>query len=111
MFILNIANPITLILLVTACILLFFLAKEIKKSYIVMIPLFVFLILIVIHVIEWSNPNLLAEQVNSVRWCIVLDFVFIFITFFEYLWVDDIETKFFDKKSIDNSLDWFWKEV
>lgn len=43
--------------------------------------------------------------------CIAIDFVFILISFFAYLWVDDIETKKLGKKSIDNSLDWFWKKV
>ena len=40
-----------------------------------------------------------------------VDFVFILITFFSYLWVDDIEAKVKGTKSIDNSLDWFWKKV
>ena len=43
--------------------------------------------------------------------CIAIDFVFILISFFSYLWVDDIEAKAKNKKSIDNSLDWFWKNV
>ena len=43
--------------------------------------------------------------------CIAIDFVFILISFFSYLWVDDIEAKAKNKISIDNSLDWFWKNV
>ena len=43
--------------------------------------------------------------------CIAIDFVFVLITFFAYLWVDDIEAKAEGKKSIDNSLDWFWRKV
>ena len=43
--------------------------------------------------------------------CIGIDFVFIAITFFAYLWVDDIEVKVNGKKSIDNSLEWLWKKV
>ena len=43
--------------------------------------------------------------------CIVIDFIFVFISFFSYLWVDDIETKKLGKKSLDDSLDWFWKKV
>ena len=44
-------------------------------------------------------------------WSMVLDFAFIFITFMSYLWVDELEAKKNNKKSIDNSLDWFWKQV
>jgi len=111
MYVLDITQPFTLFLIVAAVILLIFLAKELKKSYVAAIPLFVFLGLLIIHVIQWLSPELIGDQTNTVRWCIVIDFVFIFITFFSYLWVDDVETKFFNKKSIDNSLDWFWKEV
>ena len=37
--------------------------------------------------------------------------IFILVTFFSYLWVDDIEAKTFGKKSVDNTLDWFWKKI
>jgi len=111
MYIIDITQPFTLFLIIAAVVLLIFLSKEVKKSYIAAIPLFAFLGLLIIHVIQWLSPELLAEQLNTVRWCIVIDFVFIFITFFAYLWTDDVETKFFNKKSIDNSLDWFWKEI
>ena len=42
---------------------------------------------------------------------VLRDFVFVLITFFSYLWVDDIEARAIGKRSIDNSLDWFWKKV
>ena len=40
-----------------------------------------------------------------------VDAIMIFLSYIAYLWVDDIETKEKNKKSIDNSLDWFWKKV
>ena len=43
--------------------------------------------------------------------CIAIDFVFVGISFFSYLWVDDIEAKEKGIKSVDTSLDWFWKNV
>lgn len=111
MYVLDITQPLTLLLIIAAVVLLIFLSKEIKRSFVVAIPLFAFLIMLIIHVVQWLSPELPADQLNTVRWCIVIDFMFIFITFFSYLWADDIETKFFNKKSIDNSLDWFWKEI
>ena len=44
MIVLNIANPITLFLIVLAVGLLVFLGQEVKKSIAVAIPLFVFLV-------------------------------------------------------------------
>ena len=53
----------------------------------------------------------LAYLASTLYKCIALDLLFILITFFAYLWVDDIEAKANNIKSIDNSLDWFWKEI
>lgn len=112
MFILNITNPLTLLLIVIAVALLIFLAQEIKKSYIAAIPLFVFLTLLVIHVIQIATVESSSEVLVSILYkCLAIDFGFILLTFFAYLWVDDIEAKANNIKSIDNSLDWFWKEI
>ena len=42
---------------------------------------------------------------------ITFDAIMIFLSYVAYLWVDDIEAKEKNKKSIDNSLEWFWKKV
>ena len=112
MFILNIANPITLFLAVLAVGLLIFLGQELKKSVTVAIPLIIFLVLLIIHVTQLATlPADMSEITGTLYKCIGLDFIFILVTFFGYLWVDDIEAKENNIKSIDNSLDWFWKEV
>ena len=112
MFILNISNPITLGLATLAVALLIFLGQEVKKSIAVAIPLFAFIVLLIVHVVQVAT---LTEEFMSLAGtlyrCIALDFIFILITFFSYLWVDDIEAKANNIKSIDNSLDWFWKEI
>ena len=51
------------------------------------------------------------EIINTLYRCIAIDFVFTLVSFISYLWVDDIESKAIGKKSVDNSLDWFWKNV
>lgn len=112
MIILNMSDPVTLLLMLAATVLLIFLAQEIKKSYISAITLFSYLIILVVHVVQILT---LSEEYRIllpvISKCIAIDFVFVLITFFAYLWVDDIETKATGKKSIDNSLDWFWKKV
>ena len=112
MFIFDISNPLTLLLMLAATVLLIFLAQEIKKSYIGAIVLFAYLIILIIHVAQMAT---LSEEfrylLTTLSRCIVIDFVFVLITFISYLWVDDIEAKAEGKKSIDNSLDWFWRKV
>ncbi len=112
MFIFDISNPLTLILMLAATVLLVFLSQEIKKSYITAIVLFTYLIILIMHVAQIAT---LSEEfrymLSTLSRCIVIDFVFVLISFFSYLWVDDIEAKTEGKRSIDNSLDWFWRKI
>ncbi len=112
MFIFDISNALTLILMLVATVLLIFLSQEIKKSYISGIVLFAYLILLVVHVAQLVTlPEEFNYMVSTLSRCIAVDFVFILISFFAYLWVDDIEAKKLGRKSLDNSLEWFWKKV
>ncbi len=112
MFIFDISNPLTLLLMLAATILLIFLAQEVKKSYIGAIVLFAYLIILVVHVAQIATlPEEFRYMLTSLSRCIAIDFVFVLISFFSYLWVDDIEAKAEGKKSIDDSLDWFWRKI
>ena len=100
----------TVLLVLTAK--LKFLAQEVKKSFIGAIILFTYLVILIMHVAQIAT---LSEEfrymIPTLSRCMAIDFIFILISFFSYLWVDDIEAKAEGKKSIDNSLDWFWKKV
>ena len=112
MFIFNVTQPLTLVLMLAIMILLIFLSQELKKSYIAAIPLFASLILLVVHGAQiFTLQEEYREFLATLSFCLVVDFIFVGISFFGYLWVDDIEAKAKGKKSIDNSLDWFWKSV
>lgn len=112
MFVFDISNPLTLVLMLAATVLLIFLAQEIKKSAVAAVALIGYLAILIIHVAQMTT---LAEEFRylseTLSRCITIDFIFILVTFFSYLWVDDIEAKANNKKSYDNSLDWFWKKV
>ena len=113
MLIIDISEPITLLLLTIATVLLIFLGREVKKPYIPAFALFAYLTLVTIHSIQLAN---LAAELHAMYYkllinCIAIDCIMIFISFFAYLWIDDIACKFYKKKSIDNSLDWFWKKI
>ncbi len=104
------SDPLTFMLILMATILLIFLSRELKKPFIAALPLAVFLILAIVYCVQLGMPELEAYKDMIVN-CIALDFIMIFISFFSYLWVDDISCRFYKKKSIDNSLDWFWKNI
>ena len=110
MFLVNTTDPLTVVLLLVASVLLIFLGKEIKKPVAPAIALAAFLIILVIHSVQLNMP-VYAEYGTVIRSSIAFELIMVFITFFSYLWVDDIASKFYNKKSYDNSLDWFWKQV
>lgn len=113
MYIFDVTNSMTLVLLLAATVLLIFLGKEIKKPHAPAIALIFFLILVVIHSVQMTMiPEVNHDEIRStLLGCLSVDLIMIFITFFGYLWVDDIAARFYKKKSIDNSLDWFWNKV
>lgn len=110
MLLIDTTQPLTVLLLLTATVLLIFLGKEIKKPVVPAMALIFFLILLVIHSVQLCISSY-EQYIVTIRYCITFELVMVFITFFSYLWVDDIASKFYKKKSVDNSLDWFWKQV
>ena len=112
MFIFDLTNPLTLLLVVLATSLLIFLGQEIKRSSVAVVPLISFLALLIVHVVQVSTlPTDYVYLESTLYKCLAIDFLFILVTFFSYLWVDDLEAKKNNIRSIDNSLDWFWKEI
>lgn len=108
----NFTNTITLLLALILFILVLFLGKESKKSELPAMMLFIFLMLLVGHTIEIGVTANITEQLQyELSRSILVDFIFIFLSFISYLWIDEIQAKIENKKSIDNSLDWFWKKV
>jgi len=112
MLLIDFTNPYTILTATVLFLLVLFLAKETKKGMIPAIMLGVFLVIIIGHSVELSllKENI-AEMQSVIGRCIAVDFVFILLSFFSYLWIDDIEAKAKKKKSIDNSLNWFWSKV
>lgn len=112
MFIFDISNILNLLLMIIATVLLIYLAQELKKSYIAGMVLFLYLAMLIMHAIQLVRlPEEYVQMLPVLARCIMIDFAFIFVSFFAYLWVDDIEAKKMNKKIIDNSLDWLWKNV
>lgn len=112
MFLIDISTPIAVIAALAISVCVLFLAKEVKNSALTAILLGAFLALLVFHTIQLMT---LSEEYlylsSTLAKCLTVDFIYILLSYISYLWVDEIETKYKNKKSIDNSLDWFWKKV
>lgn len=110
MYIINLSRPYTIIgaLMITLLFIIF--GKEFKKSWLPAVPLFIFLVLLIIHTFQATILTALAYK-SIVTISMSVDACMIFLSYISYLWVDDIEAKEKNKKSIDNSLEWFWKNV
>ena len=76
MFIFDMSNPLTLLLMLAVTILLIFLSQEIKQSFIGAIMLFAYLIILVVHVAQIAT---LSEEygylLTTLSRCIVIDFI------------------------------------
>lgn len=74
--------------------------------------LFAFVALLIVHTIMYiTGDSLTSDVLSDLTFTMVFDLIFVLLSFIAYLWVDDIEAKVKKKKSIDNSLDWFWGKV
>ena len=112
MFIIDTSHVLVVIMFLMVISLSIYLGKELKKSLLPQIVLVVELVLLVIHAVQLFTIgtdvyNMKTIVVTSMRF----DYIYILITFFGYLWIDDIEAREKNKKSVGNSLDWFWKKV
>lgn len=110
--IINLTNPVNALIAIVLFILCVFLSKEIKRSNVTAIMLLAFLTIIAGHGVEYFIvDSSRVELVQTIANCIAIDFAFVFVSFIAYLWMDDVESKERKIKSVDNSLDWFWKKV
>lgn len=113
MFVFDLTNLFSLLLTVIATILFIYLSQEIKNSKVVMVPLFAFLVDLIIHTIQvLTLSNEFAYLYSTLCYNIVLDFIFLLVTFLAYLWADEVEAKALNKKTINSKgINWLWKKV
>ena len=109
----NTADPLNIILILAATLLLVYLGKETKRSLIPQVVLFGDLALLLIHAIQFMTlaGTATPEVIRILSTSLAVDFGLVMISFLAYLWVDDIEAKVRKTKVVDNSLEWFWKKV
>ena len=59
----------------------------------------------------FTLPKEYQDLIPVLSRCLVVDFLFVGISFFGYLWIDDIEAKEKGIKSVDDSMEWFWRNI
>ena len=113
MFIFDLTNLFTLSLITIATVLLIYLSQEIKRSFVAAIPLFAFVLDLVIHTIQvLTLKEEFSYLYSTLTANMAIDFVFLLLTFLAYLWADDVEAKEFNKKTLNSQgIDWLFKQV
>lgn len=110
--VIDLTQPLTVVLCLAGIICAIFLGHEIKRSVAPAIALVLTLALLIIHTVQlFAFGDFYASQKVALSTSMLYDFGFVIVTYLGYLWVDDIEAKHRNKKSIDNSLDWFWSKI
>ena len=111
MLMINFAEPFHVLIALVMFLLVLWLARQFKKSVLVGLMLFIFIAIFAGHTLELTMGNPAEAEVSNIIKSITFDLIYVFLSFISYLWVDDIETKYKKKKSVDSSLDWFWSKV
>ena len=109
-YVVNLSEPYAVVLALMVTLLAIILGKEFKKSFLPAIALGLFSALILMHTFQSIFLTEETFKMMATR-SMGVDAIMIFLSYISYLWVDSIETKEKNKKSIDDSLDWFWKKV
>ena len=110
--VIDLTQPFLIFLVLGAIICAIYLGHEIKRAVVPAIALLLCIVLLIIHTLQlfvFGENYVGFEHVLSIS--MIYDFGFVLITYLAYLWTDDVEAKHRNKKSIDNSLDWFWSKI
>lgn len=110
--VIDLTQPIVILLFMAAIICAIYLGHEIKRAVVPAIALMICILLLAIHTLQlFIFTESYLEYAEILSASMIFDFGFVLITYLSYLWIDDIESKNRNKKSIDNSLDWFWSKI
>lgn len=110
--VIDLTQPLIILLFLAAIICAIYLGHEIKRAIVPAIALMVCILLLLMHTLQlFIFTESYIEYAKVLSTSMVFDFTFILVTYLSYLWIDDIESKNRNKKSIDNSLDWFWSKI
>lgn len=112
MAIVDLTNPIIMLVILMLFVVLIIVGKKVKISYIPLVGIVTALVIFLynssmLFTLQEEYEYLRTDLIRSELWNLAL----IALSFIGYLWVDDVEAKFKNKKSIDNSMDWFWNKV
>ena len=110
MYILNLSNFYTITGALMIALLFIILGREYRRSILPAIGLGIFLAILLTHTFQLTVLQDLSLK-SIVTRSMTVDCLMILLLYISYLWIDDMEAKEKNKKSIDNSLDWFWKKI
>ncbi len=112
MLVIDLTQPLNTFLCLAVIVCLIFLGHELKRSIAPAIALGLSTVLILMHAVQlYAFTDFYANYQVALSTSLIYDFAFILVSYLAYLWIDDIEAKVKNKKSLDDSLEWFWKKV
>ena len=110
--VIDLTQPLNTFLCIAVMIGLIFLGHELKNAIPTAIALGLSVLLIVIHAVQlYVFTDTYIAYASVLSSSLIYDFAMILVSYLSYLWIDDVEAKYKNKKSLDNSLEWFWKKI
>ena len=109
---LNTSNPMMIIMYTLIVAGLIFIARKTECVWFAVFIIVASIGFLIYHSVVLDMLSSSANELISQTYhCIAVDLILLLLGFISYLWVDELEAKHRDKKSIDNSLDWFWSKI
>lgn len=95
MFFINMVDPWSLLIALFLTVCFIYIGKEAKKSYVPLVPLIVYLIILVMHTIQYifKMPVQAENSFLVLSQSILIDCILIFTSYIAYLWINEIEGK------------------
>lgn len=91
----NMLNPWSLFIALFVTISFVYIGKCAKKSYVPLMPVIGYLLILVMHVIQYifNIPIQYENPAKIYAQCILIDSILLYASYISYLWVNEIEGK------------------
>lgn len=88
----NMINPWSLLTALFVTIGFVYIGKYAKNSYVVLMPVIGYLLILVMHIIQY-NINMYASSIQIYAQCILIDCILLYTSYMSYLWINEVEAK------------------
>ena len=109
--IVNFSNTVTVVLAIILLLLVLYIGKNTQRSWLLAGAVMVFLILFVGHVCEITLIKYMSTEIrNALNTSVIIDFVFVLVSFAGYAWLNYLHSKGENKQVLEENSNFYSKK-